>query len=435
MIDAPWIRDAPATWTRTYLGHLVEVRSGATPAKEESSYWDGNIPWVSPKDMKVFRIIDSEDHVSAKALQGTSLKIVPPGSVLLVIRGMILDHTVPVGVTARPVTINQDMKALLPREGIEGEYLAWLLTGLNPALLARVEEAAHGTKALRTEQWKKLPIAIPSRDEQRRIAAFLHTKTASIDGVIRKKTELVTLLQEERQALITQAVTKGLDPKTPMKDSGFAWIGEIPAYWSIARVKHVARLESGHTPSRSVPEHWLDSNDIPWVSLNDTKWLAEHDYISDTAYRINALGLQNSSARLLPAGIVVFTRDATIGKAAIATRPMAVSQHIIAWVCGPRIHPEYLLRVFYTMEPALERYTFGATIKTIGMDDVRELVTPVPPLDEQKQIVDVIVSRCQAIDATLAKLRLQLERLQEYRRSSIAATVTGKFAAVAEAVA
>jgi type I restriction enzyme S subunit len=216
----------------------------------------------------------------------------------------------------------------------------------------------------------------------------------------------------------------GLGPKVPMKDSGVDWIGEVPAHWTIHRVKHVARLESGHTPSRSVPEHWLESNDIPWVSLNDTKWLSSHDYIADTAYSINTLGLQNSSARLLPAQAVVFTRDATIGKAAITTRPMAVSQHIIAWLCGPAVIPEYLLHVFYAMESSLERYTFGATLRTIGMTDVGCLVTPVPPREEQERIIAQLRARLPKVDALIAKQEQLLALFAEKRQGLITQAVT-----------
>lgn len=269
-------------------------------------------------------------------------------------------------------------------------------------------------------------VPAPPGAEQDRVVGFLDGKTAAIDELIKKKQRLIELLQEKRQALITQSVTKGLDPKVSTKDSGVSWMGTVPAHWDVMRVKHVARVESGHTPSRSVPEHWLDSNDIPWVSLNDTKWLAENDYISETAYSINELGLQNSSARMLPSNVVVFTRDATLGKAAITTRPMAVSQHVIAWVCGNRISPEFLLRVFYAMEPALDLYTFGATLKTIGMDDVGELVTPVPPLPEQRLIIDYVVREVGKLRSLLQAVQQQVNLLLDYRQAVISAAVTGE---------
>jgi type I restriction enzyme S subunit len=122
----------------------------------------------------------------------------------------------------------------------------------------------------------------------------------------------------------------------------------------------------------------------------------------------------------------VFTRDATIGLAAITTRPMAVSQHIIAWVCGPKILPEYLLFVFYAMTQDLERLTMGSTIKTIGMSDVFELITTVPPIEEQKKISDYIFIRKDNIDQIARKIQESITKLQEYRSAVISAAVTGK---------
>jgi type I restriction enzyme S subunit len=305
-------------------------------------------------------------------------------------------------------------------------FLQYVL--LAEPFIRSVDASTFGSKMPRAD-WEfigQVIVPVPEEGAQRAIASFLDRKTAAIDALIAKKERLIKLLREKRQALITQAVTKGLDPNVPMKESGVEWIGKTPVHWDVARVKHVAKLESGHTPSRSVPEHWLDSNDIPWVSLNDTKTLAKNDYISNTALCINKLGLQNSSAHMLPARIVVFTRDATIGKAAITTRPMAVSQHIIAWVCSPRIGPEYLLRVFYGMEQFLDRFTFGATIKTIGMGDVGKLVTPVPPRGEQAAIVEYVCRKVRQFENVVEKVEAQLARLVEYRQALITAAVTGK---------
>jgi type I restriction enzyme S subunit len=327
-----------------------------------------------------------------------------------------------------PVWVNNHAH-VLRATGIEPRFLAH---ALNITDYANFIEGSTRDK-LTQGNMGAIPIPLPPRVDQLRILSFLDRKTAAIDTLIAKKERLIELLQEKRQALITQAVTKGLEPSVPMRESGVEWLGRIPAHWDVARIKHVARLESGHTPSRSVPEHWLDTNDVPWVSLNDTKNLAKNDYISDTTHRINALGLQNSSAHMLPARVVVFTRDATIGKAAITTRPMAVSQHIIAWVCGRYVDPEYLLRVFYGMEKYLDRFTFGATIKTIGMGDVGKLVTPVPPRDEQLRIVEHITKSVCQLDEVLRKVDEQLEKLREYRQALITAAVTGKIDVSSEA--
>jgi type I restriction enzyme S subunit len=210
-----------------------------------------------------------------------------------------------------------------------------------------------------------------------------------------------------------------------MKDSGIEWLGEVPAHWEVRRVKDVAKLESGHTPSKQVPEYW-ENCDIPWVSLNDSKHLAVNDYIHDTAIQINALGLANSSARIIPAGSVVFTRDATIGLAAITSRSMAVSQHLIAWCPSERLNSIYLLRVFNAMKQFLDTYTNGATIKTIGMPDVKKLVTPVPPVDEQLKIVGFLEGAMTKLESLIAEAQRAIDLLKERRTALISAAVTGK---------
>lgn len=276
------------------------------------------------------------------------------------------------------------------------------------------------------DELKHLRIALPPLSEQAAIVRFLDHADRRIRRAIRAKQKLIALLNEQKQAVIHRAVARGLDQNVRLKPSGVDWLGDVPVHWNTSRIKEVARMESGHTPTRSNPEHWRDDNDIPWVSLNDTKQLDRADYISDTALYVNALGLQNSSARMLPAGAVVFTRDAAVGKAAITTRRMAVSQHLIAWICGPRLLNSYLLHVIYAMKDDLRRVSLGATIPTIGMDDIRELMTPVPPLDEQRAIAAHLHSATRSVERSLVLLHEQIRTIREYSARLIADVVTGK---------
>jgi type I restriction enzyme, S subunit len=268
-------------------------------------------------------------------------------------------------------------------------------------------------------------VSVGSESEQRAIAAFLDRETAKIDASVAKKERLIELLLEKRAALITRAVTKGLDPNVPMKDSGVEWLGAVPAHWDVERVKWVARMESGHTPDKKVDSYWVGGN-IPWVSLADTGQLREVDYIEDTAVRTTSDGIAHSSARILPPGTVVFSRDATIGLCAITRVPMAVSQHFIGWVCGPRLEPEYLLFAFRSMTQELERLTMGATVRTIGMPDVRSLITPVPPVSEQEKIVVYVRESRTQIGRLVEKIQGVIDRLREIRAALISAAVTGK---------
>lgn len=280
--------------------------------------------------------------------------------------------------------------------------------------------------AIGWDDLKNIIVGIPPLGEQQKIAQFLDYETAKIDALIDEQKRLIELLKEKRQAVISHAVTKGLNPDAPMKDSGIEWLGEVPKHWVISRIKNFANIESGHTPSKKFDEYW-ENADIPWVSLNDSKQLKRVDYIDATAFKISELGVANSSARLLPEKAVVFTRDASIGLAAITTKKMAVSQHLIAWLClDSKLIPEYLLLIFYAMEKEFERYTFGATIKTIGLNDVHSLTAAFPNIEEQKEIVSWAFTKKQIIEQGLINIEKNISLLKERRSALISAAVTGK---------
>jgi len=165
------------------IDELVEVIGGGTPSKKTSEYWQGNIPWVSPKDMKVAEIYDVKDHISDDAVKNSSTKVIDPPAVLFVVRGMILAHTLPVAVSRVQLAVNQDIKALKPKsERPSAEYLALMLRGASGYLLHNVEIAGHGTRRLKTSVWSKLPIPILPSDEER----VLVEKLGAVEGTLVK---------------------------------------------------------------------------------------------------------------------------------------------------------------------------------------------------------------------------------------------------------
>ncbi len=206
-----WLGDVPEHWEVKPLRRLVSFRGGATPDKSRDDLWDGNIPWVSPKDMKRASISDSEDHVTDAALDASSIALLPTGSVLVVVRGMILAHSFPVAVTAAPATINQDMKALTTTTSLSHEFLYWYLAGTESVVVSMCDESAHGTRKLETASLAALAVAVPPNHEQRDIVAFLNEETAKVDGLTGEVETAVARLQEYRTALITAAVTGKVD--------------------------------------------------------------------------------------------------------------------------------------------------------------------------------------------------------------------------------
>jgi type I restriction enzyme S subunit len=173
----------PARWFLVPLGKTGEWRGGGTPSTSRSDYWDGDMPWVSPKDMKTDRIADAKDHISEAAIEGSSVRLIPEGSILMVVRGMILARAFPVALTMREVTINQDMKALLPIEGESAEFLLLVLRAIEPDVLLVIERSSHGTCKLKTNVLEALLIPIPPLAEQRRIVAKVDQLMALVDAL------------------------------------------------------------------------------------------------------------------------------------------------------------------------------------------------------------------------------------------------------------
>lgn len=152
------------------LTEICNLASGGTPSKSNKSFWVGNVPWFSPKDLKKDDLFDSIDHINEKVLHETNLKLLPKDTVVIVVRGMILAHTFPVCVLRVPATMNQDMKALLPKEQIDAQYLATCLRVQSGHALAQTSNSAHGTKRIDSDGLSKIRILLPEKDSIERFS-------------------------------------------------------------------------------------------------------------------------------------------------------------------------------------------------------------------------------------------------------------------------
>lgn len=206
-----WLGDIPKHWGMRRIKFLVRMVGGMTPNKGIARFWGGQIPWVSPKDMKVRAIADTQDHITEAALRDTNISLVKHPAVLIVVRGMILARTFPTAITRVPVTLNQDMKALVPRSELNADFLVSLLTGVQGELLNLVEEAGHGTRCLRTDSWANFSIPLPPVSEQLRINDYLRSALADVDEPRARFEREIQLLQEYRTRIAADVVTGKLD--------------------------------------------------------------------------------------------------------------------------------------------------------------------------------------------------------------------------------
>ncbi|MEQ1681594.1 MAG: restriction endonuclease subunit S [Nitrospira sp.] len=186
-------------WEEKTLDQLVDVQSGGTPSKANPEFWNGSIPWVSAKDMKQLFLVDTEDLISTAALDDGA-KLVPSGTLLILIRGMTLLKDVPICVLRREMTFNQDVKALRPKDDVDAFFLGWLLTANKQRLREMVGIAGHGTGKIDTDELKAFLLAIPPPAEQERIADCL----TSLDDLIAAQTQKLDALKTYKKGLMQQ---------------------------------------------------------------------------------------------------------------------------------------------------------------------------------------------------------------------------------------
>jgi type I restriction enzyme S subunit len=206
-----WLGEIPRHWDAMEVRRLGRIIGGMTPRMDRAEFWNGDVPWVSPKDMKSILIESSEDHVTRRALRETAIRVVPTGAVLIVVRGMILARRVPIAQTSLGVTINQDLKAVVPDGPVSGEFLSLALRAAQAPLMGMTDEAGHGTRRLPSERWMRLGLPIPPPHEQAHIIEFVERAAHRANRLSNAARRHISLLRELRSRLIADVITGKLD--------------------------------------------------------------------------------------------------------------------------------------------------------------------------------------------------------------------------------
>jgi len=265
-------------------------------------------------------------------------------------------------------------------------------------------------------------IFVPDVAEQKNIALFLDRETVKIDALIFEQEKLIELLKDKRQSVISNAVTKGLDPTVKMKDSGIEWLGDMPAHWSIGSIGYVASIQTGSTPDRSKNEYW--NGDIPWVKTGEVNY----ELILDSEERITEAGLANSAARIAEVGtlmMAMYGQGVTRGRVAILGIRAAYNQACAAITFGPKLFNEYGM-YFFMMAYQFIRDTGNETSQmNLGSGTIAKIKILVPPLIEQNKIVIFLQNELFAIDNLITEAKLAIDLLHERRSALISAAVTG----------
>jgi type I restriction enzyme S subunit len=323
----------------------------------------------------------------------------------------------------RPSVFDNNVMAIIPRE-IDAKYLHYWLSTVDLGQLAN----PGPVPSINEGPLRDLLVPEAALEIQAAIAAFLDAETTRIDALIGRKKALAALLAERRFALTFDAVSGSLESNGPRVSSSIAWLDDRPVHWKEVLLRLVARLGTGHTPSRDHPE-WWENVTIPWITTGEVAELRSDrtEFLVETREKISELGLANSSAVVHPAGTVVLCRTASAGYSAIMGFDMATSQDFATWTCGNQLEPRFLLLCLRAMrEDLLGRLAMGSTHKTIYMPDIQGLRIPLPTRSEQGTIVEQTWSRLRRIDSATDRLSQQIDLLEERRQVLITTAVTGE---------
>jgi len=435
-----WLGVIPEGWIPIKLKHtLKEIIGGGTPDTSNPAYWDNEngIPWVAISDITRQAVItETTKKISTEGRESKGLKVISRGTLLISIFAS-LGKTTLLGIDA---TVNQAILGLIPSQRLFRDYMKYYLGDAERYI--SYYSSSNTQENLNLTKIKNLLITCPSLPEQRAIAAFLDRKTSKIDTLIQKKEQQIELLKEQRATTINQAVTKGLDPTVPMKESGVGWLGEIPEGWDIKKLNHLSSNEEysfvdGPFGSNLKNEEYQDSG-IPLIQLNNigigTHLLQNLKFISEEKSE------QLYKHRVLPYDIVIAKMADPVARAAKVKSTF--KKYVVVADCmkfRPNtniINTDFLVYTMNTgyVKSQAEVMATGTTRIRIGLTTAKKLRVLVPSLEEQKDIVSYLKKRITEFDLLTQKNERIIDNLREYRSTLISAAVTGKIDVREEAV-
>jgi type I restriction enzyme S subunit len=423
--DIELLGEVPTHWDVWKLAHaFTQIGSGTTPKSDKAEYYDeGTIPWVNTGDLDDGPLTECAKNITEKAAEDHStLKLYPAGSLLFAMYGATIGK---LGMLEFPATVNQACCVFSGDSPITAKFLFYWFLGLRQKILSLA--TGGGQPNVSQDILRTLRVACPDKDEQKAISSFLDSETSKIDGLVAEQRRLIELLKEKRQAVISHAVTKGLNPNAPMKDSGIEWLGDVPEHWEVEMLSRLTtKIGNGFVgPTRDI----LVESGVPYVQATHIK---KGRVNFDGAYFVTPewAEWQSKAALQLDDVLVVQTGAGTGDVGLVSEEEVGYRCHalIIVRSIKSRLLGSFLsvtLQSQYGVQ-TLESIQTGGMHPHLNCGNVKFVYVPIPPLDEQQVIVEYIAERSQKFDSLEAEAKRAIELLQERRTALITAAVTGK---------
>ena len=403
-----WIGDIPKHWELWKLTHAYEeIGSGTTPPSTDAEWYGGTVPWVTTGELREKEIYSTTKNVTDDALRSfTALRKYPKGSIAIAMYGATIGR---LGIFGVEATTNQACCVFTKSSVVDNHYLYYWLQAFRQDIVNLA--SGGGQPNINQEVVASLKVSCPDKVGQEIIVSFLDHETAKIDTLIDKQQQLIQLLKEKRQAVISHAVTKGLNPNAPMRESGVEWLGEVPEHWEVLRLKYIFDLISQK------------------VEIKDQEVVALENIESWTGRYLKTDSNYSGTDVEFFAGDILFGKlRPYLAKVYLATKQGVAFGDLLVYRPKNELLSEYGFYLFAHegFINTVDSSTYGSKMPRASTEYVSEMFVVLPPVQEQKQIVIYIDNTLEKFDLLVLKAESAIKLMQERRTALISAAVTGK---------
>ena len=390
------------TWRELTLGDCVTLQSGGTPSKANAAYWSGPVPWVSAKDMTTLRLQDTEDHVSVEAI-GNGTRLVQKGTLLAVVRGMSLAKEFRIVEVQRPMAFNQDVKAIIPRDGVDSRFILYSLLARREYVLGIADEAAHGTKRLQTDRFLAVPVSLPNLPMQRRIASIL----SAYDDLIENNTRRIAILEEMARRIYEEWFVRFRFPGHEQVKMVESELGLIPDGWFPSPVGECVTVHRGKSYKSA---ELADEGGLPFVNLKCME--------RDGGFRKSGLkrftGSYKETQKVTTGDLVMAVTDMTQERRIVARCGRVprlgadfgvISMDLVKLDANKGVPKDFIYGMFRWSGFAdeVKQHANGANVLHLSPDRIAEYRFALPPSDVAAQFAGLISPMLHQSDVLLEK--------------------------------
>jgi type I restriction enzyme S subunit len=412
-----WIGLVPSSWRQTQLKYISSISKGKKAKEDFQDFKEGMIPYLSMEYLR-----SQTESPSFVFAEDPNIVLVEKQDLLILWDGSKAGEIVKAKIGALSSTMG---KIHVDSDLFDLNYLTYYLK--NAERYIQANTVGMGIPHVSGEVLRTLYITFPNKEEQSKIAQYLDNQTTIIDQLILQKEKLIELLKEKRQAVINEAVTKGLNPNAKMKDSGIAWLGSIPQAWNLVQIRHLnTKVGSGVTPKGGAEVY--TEKGVIFIRSQNVHFDGLH---LDDVVRIDLdTHKKMSGSKVQFKDVLLNITGASIGRCCVVdiNEEMNVNQHVCIIRPTQRILSEYLNLVLQSNigQVQIKLGTTGGNREGLTFEAIKEFTIPLPGIDEQHVILDEVLSSLKRYYELENFNTIQIDKLKEYRQSIISEAVTGK---------